>query len=47
VEAANGDGATRPVLGDAKMEDGDAPETNTDDPPPPDTPSLNDDEPPH
>jgi hypothetical protein len=47
VAVANEDGAKRPVQGDAKLDDGNPPDTNTDDPPPPDTPSLKDDGPPH
>jgi hypothetical protein len=47
VEVANGDGAKRPVQGDAKLDDGNPPDTNTDDPPPPETPSLRDDGSPH
>jgi hypothetical protein len=44
AEVTNGDGAKRPVQGDAKLDDGNPPDTNTEDPPPPDTPSLHDDE---
>ncbi len=47
LAVTDGDGATRPIQGDGKLDDGNPPETNTDDPPPPDTPSLKDDGPPH
>lgn len=47
LDVTNGDGAKPPVESDAKLDDGDPPETNTDDPPPPETPPLNEDRQPH
>jgi hypothetical protein len=37
VDSMDNDGSKRPVQGDAKLDDGNPPDTNTDDPPPPDT----------
>jgi hypothetical protein len=47
IAVTNADGAKAPVQGEARLEDGSPPDTNTDDPPPPETPSLHDDEQPH
>jgi hypothetical protein len=46
VEATQGDGAVRPVQGAGNIDDVTPPNDDTKDPPPPDTPSLQDD-PPH
>ena len=50
VDSMDNDGSKRPVQGDAKLDDGNPPDTNTDDPPPPDPknvdpPAKNDDPP--